>query len=498
MNQEEFAENLKSRTWRLNNLYYIVNKDGEKVRFKLNWAQEKLLEELHFKNLILKARQLGMTTFICILFLDTCLFNSNISAGVIAHGREEATAIFRNKIKFAYDNLPPEIRATRPASTDRAGELLFNNNSSIRVATSFRSGTLQYLLISEFGKICAKYPDKAKEIVTGAIQAVKTGNAIFIESTAEGQQGYFYEYCDKARTKLRLEEELTAEDYKFHFYPWYENPEYTLDAKNVDISQESNQYFNDIERELGIKLNKEQRAWYVKKEEELQGDMKREYPSTPDEAFEQTIEGAYYEDQFRKIETRKQIIHLPYEPALPLFTAWDLGLDDYTAIWFIQPEGERFRIIDYYENNGEDLDFYVNILREKEYHYHGHYLPHDVEVRDLVTNKTRKSKLEALGLKNILVAKSYPGALDDGINEVRSILPKCWFDKNNTKQGRSRLKQYRKAWDEKQAMFKSTPLHDMNSHGADAFRTFAMAWIPTSPRPTQTQAINKYRKNTRR
>lgn len=127
-------------------------------------------------NLILKARQLGISTFVSLLFLDRCLFNSNQHAGIIAHTREDAEQLFR-RVKFAYDSLPIEIKALRMANTDKARELQLSNGSTLRVGTSMRSSTLQYLHISEFGKICAKYPDKAREIVTGALNAIAPGQS---------------------------------------------------------------------------------------------------------------------------------------------------------------------------------------------------------------------------------------------------------------------------------------------------------------------------------
>ena len=115
----------------------------------MNWAQEDLLNGLHECNLILKARQLGFTTFIQFFMLDACLFNSNIRAGTIAHRLDDARVIFRDKVKFPYEFLPEQLKAARPVIKDFADELIFSNNSSIRVSTSMRSGTLQFLHVSE-------------------------------------------------------------------------------------------------------------------------------------------------------------------------------------------------------------------------------------------------------------------------------------------------------------------------------------------------------------
>jgi hypothetical protein len=167
--------------WRLSNLYTITDKGGREVPFRPNDAQIAFLDELHSANIILKARQLGFTTLCCLIYLDACVFTPNTRAGVIAHKLDDAKVIFRDKIKYSYDRLEEGIRNACPAVQDSADTLTFGNNSSIRVSTSMRSGTLQYLHVSEFGKICA--PDKAREIVTGALNTVEANQFIVIEST---------------------------------------------------------------------------------------------------------------------------------------------------------------------------------------------------------------------------------------------------------------------------------------------------------------------------
>ncbi len=137
----------------------------------------------------------------CILWLDTALFSKGpIRCGIIAQDREAAESLFRGKVKFAYDNLPAPLRERMPLSKSTATELEFaHNGSSIRVATSMRSGTIHRLHVSEFGKICAKYPDKAREVVTGSIPAVPPSGILVIESTAEGQEGAFYDMTERGQ-----------------------------------------------------------------------------------------------------------------------------------------------------------------------------------------------------------------------------------------------------------------------------------------------------------
>src|SRR5215210_6672609 len=214
--------------WRLSNLYWITDETGREVKFEPNPAQLAFLDDLHALNIILKARQLGFTTLCCLIYLDACVFTPHTRAGVIAHKLEDAKVIFRDKIKYPYGKLDEGIRSACPATQDSADTLTFGNNSSMRVATSMRSGTLQYLHISEFGKICAQAPEKAREIVTGALNTVAAGQFIVIESTAEGQEGPFYDLAQRARAKAAAGTPLSLLDYKFHFFPWWQDEDYAI------------------------------------------------------------------------------------------------------------------------------------------------------------------------------------------------------------------------------------------------------------------------------
>lgn len=219
---------LNDKLWRLTHLYYITNKAGEEILFDLNWAQQELFHKEWHQMLVLKARQLGVTTYFSINFLDDCFWHDNTHAGIIAHRKEDAEDIFKKKVKYAYDRMPAWTRTFNSATNDRSGELAFENGSSYRVSTGFRSGTYQRLLVSEFGKICAKSPDVAKEIVTGSLNTVSSDQVIAIESTAEGREGYFYEFCKRAEELQLSGKELNKMDMRFFFFSWDDNPEYRL------------------------------------------------------------------------------------------------------------------------------------------------------------------------------------------------------------------------------------------------------------------------------
>lgn len=479
--EEQLKANLKDWRWRIQNLYYITDKDGKKVKFKMNRAQWEFFEGMHYRNIILKARQLGFTTFMMIFMLDAALFRDNTKCAVIAHAKDDASRLFREKIKFAYDALPESLKQMMPAKNDRSGELVFANGSSITVGTSFRGGTLRYLHVSEFGKICAKYPDKAKEIVTGAFEAVGKNCVITIESTAEGNSGYFFNYSQEAENNKLMGKNLSNLDWSFFFFPWYEDPNYRLPVGSdwEGVPQRLNEYFYELEQTLGITLDDEQKAWYYAKESTLGADMKREYPSTPKEAFEQIIEGAYYSAQFKKIVEERRICSVPHQAGYSVHTVWDLGYNDTNAIWFVQRVGREWRIINYYENNNESMEFYIRKVREiaaeNGYELGVHIGPHDLRVHEYSTGVRRIDRARELGFHFVQAPDKSEVSRQDGIEAVRSILPMCWFDANNCETGIKRLKGYRKEWNDKLGIWRDSPLHDECSNGADSFRYLAIS-----------------------
>lgn len=210
--------------------------------------------------------------------------------------------------------------------------------------------------------------------------------------------------------------------------------------------------------------------------EELQslksGLTEEQYAQEFECSFEAAIVGAYYGRLMRQAEEDGRITGVPYDPAVPVYTAWDLGIRDATAIWFAQMVGREIHLIDYYEASGVDLGHYVRELHKKPYVYGGHIVPHDAQARELGTGKTRLEVLESLQLKNITVAPMH--RVEDGINAVRTILPRCWWDAKRCSRGIDAMKLYRSEFDDKLMALKPRPLHDWTSHGADAKRILAM------------------------
>ena len=282
---------MKNKWWRMNNLYKIENEDGDLVTFKLRPAQLLLFKLMHQKNLILKARQLGFSTAIDIYILDEALWSTNLKCGIIAQDIMAAGEIFRTKIEIPYDNLLGYIKALTTVKARRSGVtggyLRFGNGSSVQVATSFRSGTLQRLHISEHGKLCAQYPKKAKEVKTGTLNAIHQDSIVFIESTAEGVGGDFHAMCIKAMALAKAGVPLGKMDWGFHFFAWYQDPKYVaaVPSSGLFVSKEMREYFKAVEESMDVHLSARQKQWYLNKEGDQGDEMKQEFPSTPLEAF---------------------------------------------------------------------------------------------------------------------------------------------------------------------------------------------------------------------
>jgi hypothetical protein len=485
----ELAEKFDNPTWRITSgaIYKIIAKgddedsDGLVIPFVPNRAQKRFMYAMHYRNVILKARQLGFSTLTCILWLDTALFSKDpIRCGIIAQDREAAEGLF-SKVKFAYQNLPEYLKLAMPLATENKSELVFGHNgSSIRVATSMRGGTIHRLHISEFGKICAKTPDKAREIITGSIPAVPKSGILVIESTAEGQEGDFYAITERAKGLAQKGTPLTPKDYRFHFFAWWEAPEYELDPDGVLFTDADLLYFTDIESKIGRELSDRKRAWWVAtRDADFGGDaslMWQEYPSTPDEAFQVSTDGCYYATQLALARKQGRVLRaLPVESA-PVNTFWDLGRGDATGIWFHQRVGVENRFIRYYESTGEDLLHFASYLQARGYLFGTHYVPHDAEHRRLGmspdTNKTLKEMLEALMPGQRFQTVPRVTNIGAGIQATRDTFASCWFDETNAGDGIKRLAGYRKEWDKTRGCWRDNPQHDMNSHGSDAFRQF--------------------------
>jgi phage terminase large subunit len=186
------------------------------------------------------------------------------------------------------------------------------------------------------------------------------------------------------------------------------------------------------------------------------------------------VKGAIYAKEIEALRVSGRLTSVPYDPMLPVDTDWDLGIGDAMAIWFSQStRSGEVRLIDYYEASGEGFPHYVTMLNAKRYVYGKHWAPHDIQVRELGSGKSRLEVAAGFGLRFEVTPRVQSQSneeVEEGIHAVRMLLPRCWFDATKCAKGIEALKHYRRDYNRQLNEFKATPVHDWASHGADAFR----------------------------
>lgn len=326
-------EKLRDPLWRIQNLYFIEDEKGEIIKFRLNDLQQILLHDLHPRNIILKARQLGMSTFIAILFLDQILFHKNKKAAIVADKLDSGKNIFK-KIEFAWENFDPKLKQylSLECVTDQGSYYEFSNGSSIRVGTTIHSGTYQFLHVSELGPLCKESPEKAEAVIKSAFPTVHDSpdTLIFIESTAEGENNEFHVRCVEAQRRLEQalaqtpdnpNDTLLPYEYRFFFFPWWKNKKYEYPeemAKKVKLRREVQAYFKDLEKRLDRTFTPGQMAWYEMKKRDLKERMQEQHPSYPEEAFLSSGDKMFDQDILRE--------KLKVEPIEPAQVIGDLAI----------------------------------------------------------------------------------------------------------------------------------------------------------------------------
>lgn len=468
---------LKNRYWRLNHLYYQLDESGNRFLFKMNSVQKMLYLAMWWLNIIPKSRQHGITTFIAVFMLDACLFNSNMRAGLIAHKLADAKKIFRDKIKYAYDNLPEDLKGCVSLDKDDSQELLFSNNSGIYVGTSMRSGTLQILHVSEYGWICTHAPAKAAEIKSGALETVHEGGIIFIEATAEGPVGDFPEMCEEAEKVRQSGRELGPMDYKPHFFAWHQKESNTTDPQYVDIDGSMHEYFDKLEKIFSKTITLPQRAWYTAKKKTLKHLMYKEHPSTMEEAFVAAVEGSYYAQEISQAREEGRITFVPHNPKLPVHTVCDLGIMINTPWIFFQVIDFKVAIIDCFCLDKKDdsrggMAFYKTMLDDKrdahKYNYGKFFCPSDVSKEEQGTGISLYETAKEQGIEFTKLERER--SVLDGIERVTNMFPSLWIDSDKCKKLLKAVVSYRREWIESSGMYAEKPVHDSASHFADALR----------------------------
>jgi hypothetical protein len=302
---------IKNKLWRMCNLYWIITKDGTKELFQMNRAQRHFFDnylsdskDIYHRHIILKSRQLGFTTFIDLFILDEILFNSNREGLIVAHKVEDAREIFDRKIDFAIRNMAEEIKGAYFKLQRNSAKKIqvvvdygpdAGSTSSIQVSSSGRSGTYFYVHISEFAKMCVMYPKNAMEVETGTFPAVPFDGFIFIEGTAEGMAGRFYEmFHDNWAVRDTISGMKSRVMFLPHFYNWqYDDMEMKKITEIIPVSQMEIGEIDFAEYQKEHNLSDKEITYYYMKWLQLGGKsgtdtvhkLHQEYPTTPEEAF---------------------------------------------------------------------------------------------------------------------------------------------------------------------------------------------------------------------
>lgn len=469
---------LGDKLWRLNHLYKVRDKQGRLVQFRMNRAQAHFHLNKWHRNLILKARQLGFTTFEAIDSLDDTLFTPNRDSLMIAHNLEAGESIFSKKIAFAWEKLPEEIKSLYGVDAKTSKTLRFDFGpkgfSSLAVDTSGRSGTYQRVHVTELADISKKYPKKVPDIIEGTIPAVPTTGRVDIESTSQGASGEFFDMfthaCERGEPK-------NPQEYKAHFYNWTWDDDELNSITPIPYSEmaEGDRFKSYAERH---KLTEAQITYYYLKWVSLNRNwnaLKREYPTTAEEAFDAVSEGTFYGETIGLMEQNGQVGVHPWQRALKVHTVCDLGVGKNFVVGFFQRDTvtNRVRMVDYVEGSGSDgiPEMAAKVLN-KPYTYGRHIGPHDLEATDVGTGKTRIEAARALGWK---LEVGPDQSLEDGINAVSVWLDRLDINKETCKQFIKSMKAYEREWDEKRGMYKDEPLHNWASHAADMARYAALS-----------------------
>lgn len=464
------------------------NQPGVVVPFIPNEAQLRFLENIWYRNLILKARQLGFTTLVSLLWLDHAQWNANQNVGMIAQSKRTAAKILRGKVRFAYDRQPEVIRLAFPLRTANSEMLVWaHNNSTYEIATTMRGDTLHRLHISELGAIARDTPIKADEAVNGSLPSVSPKGIACVESTAEGMSGEFYEMSTISERLYEQDAELTPEDYRFHFYAWHDHALYRRDPAGIFISATDHEYFDKVGLEMRKKIDLEQRAWWIAKRDGWargRADrMWKQFPSTPKECWQLSTEGVIYAEQLTLARLQGRIRKVPFVSNVPVNTFWDIGSNDGTAVWFHQHVGSEHRFLRYVEGYVKGLAHFA-ILADKLSDEQGgivwgrHFLPHDAE-------HLRQGETQPISALQILrkvkpswnfVIVPRVAELQHGIEQTRAMFGSYVFDAEGCKEGLAHLQSYRRKFNRTIGGWMDEPIKDIHSEAADAIRQHAQGW----------------------
>ena len=485
--------------WRVTSgeLYKIMTKERGVIPFVPNPLQLDFIESMEFRECLLKCRQVGFTTAISILWLDHALFVPDQRCAQIAQNLDKAKEIFRDKVRFAYEHLPPVLKALCPTRKQTESELLFDhNNSNVYVDVSVRGGTIHKLHVSEYGSTSVHSPNKAIEIRTGGFPAVPATGCIVLESTAEGTEGEFYDIATQAEKRAADPAPLHPKEWHFRFYAWWEHDEYETDPEGIAISTKDHAYFDEIEgkiiaagkRPVGFKLSLRKRAWYVAtRNNDFSGKastMWPEHPSIPEEAWLRSPEGVIFAEELAELRASGRVRPVQIVSYSPVNTFWDIGSKDGTGVWVHQHVAPWHRLKAYFEGWFKGYSYFIAKLdafaaeQGEGFTWGTHYVPHDATHKRQMQH-TVCSPLEMLQeLKPHWRFEVVPpiDELQHGHQALRRIFNLIEMDPDGCKEGLIHLDNYRYRRNTQTGGWMAEPVKNNATEAADSLRQLGQAW----------------------
>lgn len=467
---------LKDWQWRFQNLYYIKPADKEPtLLFTPRPEQWEILKDIYelgnTRLAILKSRQLGFSTLLALICLDWMLFRRGVRLAIIDQTAADAEKK-RQKIKFAWDLLPDDLRDSYEVIADSVGKFaikLKDGDDQVRFLEAglrARGDTFQLLWVSEWGPIQFEDPKRSDSIADGALPAAEKGVAVVETTWRGGKSGRLYKEVVEGALKLDPAH-ITHRDWQIRFYAWMGDPTLSWEGDIRQIGKDCLKYFKELEDE-GILLSDEQRLWYFKRAWGKEAARFEEYPSRLEEIFLAPVRGAIYADHIAKVRAQGRICQVNPESGHLVNTTWDIGSPGNTVVVYWQHIGLQRRVIDCDIGLDLNLGERISHMQAKGYSYGAHYLPHDAAAKSPTGYSFREELTEA-GLQGIEIIPRTED-IQIRINRTRAALANTWFaDSTRVLALVEALEHYRYKEDSGgDGYITSKIVHDWASHPSDA------------------------------
>ena len=487
------ADDLLNPLWRISNLYRCrLEGEGRSVALRPRPEQVEVLRHLIERPdtplYIIKSRRLGVSTIVDTYMADSAVFRRGFRGFIIDQTQADATKKMVEIVRFAVDSLDGEIlsryKFDKRNDSELRMRLVSETESQDRVifaTTGGRGGDCSMLHVSEWGPISATDPARSQEIRTGAFPAARKGRRVVETTWYGGKSGDLWDLV-----KPIMDGDPNAEGV-IMFFPWHRDPQAVRFEGTLTPATED--YFRTLTEKIAKQFTREQKLWYAAKKLEQGLFVKREYPSTLDEALSVPVPGTIYGDLVDELREKKRIQEFPSDTQFPAYTFWDIGMSDFGCVWFVQFVGRDILLLDYVSRTGENAAFYAGWVRSKETEHSvsvlANFMPHDANARDKGTGKSYVDTSRDAGLRDIRVVHRTPD-IWLGINELRSLLPRCYIHSVNCAavykdqfitipSGLDCLDNYHKKEETSGGIIREEPVHDQYSHGASALRTMSEA-----------------------